>query len=345
MDKKYTCFVICRIGEMDSPERKRMEDLLELVITDVLEPMGFQVVTGEKYHNTGSISDDVLTAIREADLCICDVSIENMNVFYELGYCKALDKPMILMREKDAQGTLPVDINNFQHVTFDLKDAKLNKKSRIDLRHHVEHHLKAILERKASEEPLTDDAVATQGALDQGLLDLSDVVDAGLRQYIGAQNDRLDVLQEKLEAIDSLLKECWMAQGDTRTILETSTSQIVDLIWRSQNDNANALNEALRTEHQITRDMLENGFMATKGLIEETQREGVARTSEVFTDTVEREQQMTREMLENGFMATKTLIEETDRENAHHAVDTVTAVIAAATDRVVKDITDAIMHP
>ena len=340
MDKKYTCFVICRIGEMDSPERKRMEDLLELVITDVLEPMGFQVVTGEKYHNTGSISDDVLTAIREADLCICDVSIENMNVFYELGYCKALDKPVILMREKDAQGMLPVDINNIQHVTFDLKDAKLNKKSRIDLRHHVEHHLKTISERKASKESLPDDPVATQGALDQGLLDMSDVV-----EYIGAQNDRLDALQKQLEAIDSLLKEFSMAQGDTRSILETSTSQIVDLIWRSQNDNANALNDALRTEHQITRDMLENGFMATKGLIEETQREGVSRTSEVFADTVEREQQMTRDMLENGFMATKTFIEETNRENAHHAVDTVTGVIATAAARVVTDITEAIMHP
>ena len=267
MDKKYTCFVICRIGEMDSPERKRMEDLLELVITDVLEPMGFQVVTGEKYHNTGSISDDVLTAIREADLCICDVSIENMNVFYELGYCKALDKPVILMREKDAQGVLPVDINNIQHVTFDLKDAKLNKKSRIDLRHHVEHHLMTILKRKETKEPLPDDPVATKGILDQGLLDLLDVVDDELEHYIGAQNDRLDTLQKQLKAVKTRL------------------------------------------------------------------------------DSILEMQEKAEQAIQLGFDHVVTSVMATQAENIEKAVATLTGAMTAATDRVVTNITDAIMHP
>jgi len=68
---------------------------------------------------------DVLTdAITSADLVIADVSGENPNVFYELGYAHALRKNTILLVSKDASPKLPFDLAGMYYRSYDPQNLR-----------------------------------------------------------------------------------------------------------------------------------------------------------------------------------------------------------------------------
>ncbi len=51
-------------------------------------------------------------AIEQADICIAEVSKDNPNVFLELGYALALNKPVVILCDKDFRQKLPFDIQH-----------------------------------------------------------------------------------------------------------------------------------------------------------------------------------------------------------------------------------------
>ena len=49
---------------------------------------------------TGLILNDIISAIKNSALVIADITPDNPNVFYEVGFAHALNKPTILLNEK-----------------------------------------------------------------------------------------------------------------------------------------------------------------------------------------------------------------------------------------------------
>lgn len=74
----------------------------------------------------GRISDQILEAIREADLVIADLTGNNPNVMYELGYAHALNVPAIIMNQTVHDS--PFDVKDFRQITYErtrlLKDCR-----------------------------------------------------------------------------------------------------------------------------------------------------------------------------------------------------------------------------
>jgi len=64
-----------------------------------------------------SITDEILSNIRKADLIICDLTEERPNVYYELGYARALGKQIISCAKKGTN--LHFDIRNFRTILYD----------------------------------------------------------------------------------------------------------------------------------------------------------------------------------------------------------------------------------
>lgn len=62
------------------------------------------------------ITDEILENIRKADLIICDLSLERPNVYYELGFARALGKRIISCAQEDT--TLHFDIHNFRTIFY-----------------------------------------------------------------------------------------------------------------------------------------------------------------------------------------------------------------------------------
>jgi hypothetical protein len=73
----------------------------------------------------------ITDAIRSSDFLVVDVTRQNPNVFYELGFAHAMRKPTILITSSEAIGALPSDLEGFQYIVYDPSNLR-------DLVNHVQ---------------------------------------------------------------------------------------------------------------------------------------------------------------------------------------------------------------
>jgi len=88
------------------------------VIHPVCESYGYKVIRGDDFYTSGQIMEDVTQSIRSAALIIADVTPDNANVFYEVGYAHAIGKPTILLSDRKRE-RLPFDISGFRTLFYD----------------------------------------------------------------------------------------------------------------------------------------------------------------------------------------------------------------------------------
>lgn len=72
-----------------------------------------------------TILERIYNQISKADLIIADMSERNANVFYEVGYAHALNKPTILLTKTSKD--IPFDLTHFPHIIYDGKISKLKQ--------------------------------------------------------------------------------------------------------------------------------------------------------------------------------------------------------------------------
>jgi hypothetical protein len=87
------------------------------VIKPVSEAMGLEAYRADDVNKPGIILQDIVRGILEAEVIIAEITPVNANVFYELGYAHALQKPTILLAE--GRSELPFDIRSFRCVFYD----------------------------------------------------------------------------------------------------------------------------------------------------------------------------------------------------------------------------------
>jgi hypothetical protein len=92
--------------------------LYEEVIRPVTEEFGILCVRADEYHTTNPIIEDIINSITEASVVIADITPDNPNVFYEVGYSHALGKPTILLCDKK-RVRLPFDVSSFRTLFYD----------------------------------------------------------------------------------------------------------------------------------------------------------------------------------------------------------------------------------
>lgn len=165
MGNKPLCFIISPIGEAGSQTRKNADYLLDLIIRPALEGFDLEIMRGDHCHTPNQIHEHVVQCIRDAALCIADISAPNINVYYEVGRRDETGKPMILLRRSDA-GVLPVDLGTRRYVHYSL-DAEGITNARRDLRLSVQDLARAGFEAPKSQ---TQDMEQMMLQLEQRLL-------------------------------------------------------------------------------------------------------------------------------------------------------------------------------
>jgi len=67
----------------------------------------------------GNIREDMFSLILEADLVICDITVHNANVFYELGIRHALRKRRtVLIKGEPAADSTPFDVLTDRYLSY-----------------------------------------------------------------------------------------------------------------------------------------------------------------------------------------------------------------------------------
>src|SRR3984893_16953940 len=71
----------------------------------------------------GNIREDMFALIIEADLIVCDITVHNANVFYELGIRHALRKKRsVLIKGAPVSDSTPFDILTDRYVSYQVSD-------------------------------------------------------------------------------------------------------------------------------------------------------------------------------------------------------------------------------
>lgn len=126
-EKKDRCFLITPIGFEGTARRRDSDYLLNEVVKPVVEGLGFEVLRGDHSRTLKRIDDDVRKCIEESKFCIVNVTeLTNSNVFYELGYADALNKPLLLL-STNPNLELPVDLQGRKYVYVDKQHNDLSK--------------------------------------------------------------------------------------------------------------------------------------------------------------------------------------------------------------------------
>ena len=108
--------------------------LFDDVIKPVCDALEIEAYRASDIDRPGVIIQDIIQGLAESQLIIAEISPGNLNVYYELGYAHALDKPAILLADRGTN--LPFDIRGHRVIFY---DNTIHGKSRLEseLRNHL----------------------------------------------------------------------------------------------------------------------------------------------------------------------------------------------------------------
>ena len=108
------------------------------VIKSACEDFGIEATRADEIYGPGVIIEDIVEQVSTAQLVIADISVENANVYFEVGYALATKKPIILLAKRGTP--LPFDVSGFRVLFY---EDSIGGKSRVE--EGLRKHLRALL--------------------------------------------------------------------------------------------------------------------------------------------------------------------------------------------------------
>jgi len=99
------CFVI----QPFSPEFDRIYDT---VFAPAISDAGMEAYRVDTEPHVSVPVENIEAGIKDADACLADISADNPNVWYELGFAIANGKPVVIVCSDDRPGPLPFDVQH-----------------------------------------------------------------------------------------------------------------------------------------------------------------------------------------------------------------------------------------
>ena len=98
------------------------EEDLTVVYEDFVKPVlenecGVSCERGDDVFGSNVIMDDIRASISASDLVVADLTRKNANVFYEVGICHTLDKPVLLLAQ--TMDDVPFDLRHRRVLLYE----------------------------------------------------------------------------------------------------------------------------------------------------------------------------------------------------------------------------------
>lgn len=154
-----TCFVIQPFD--GGPYDKRFKDVYEPAI----KAAGYEAYRVDQDPSVSVPIESIENGIRSAVVCLADITLDNPNVWYELGFAFAAGRPVVMICNADRQGKkFPFDI---QHRTIIVYKAESS--SDFDaLKASITEKIGAIVKKDTALQLMSDtEAVAPVAGLSQ----------------------------------------------------------------------------------------------------------------------------------------------------------------------------------
>lgn len=98
------------------PFNEKFNDVYNLGIKSSLEQEGFVCIRADENIEDEKIFENIIESIKNADVMIADITGNNPNVFYELGYSHAINKKVIIITQD--RGKTPFDIYGIRNIEY-----------------------------------------------------------------------------------------------------------------------------------------------------------------------------------------------------------------------------------
>lgn len=134
-----TCFVIQPFdgGKFD----KRYGD----VFSPAVRAAGLEPYRVDRDPSVSIPIEDIKSGIERSDICLADISTDNPNVWFELGYAIAVRREVILVCSDERTSKYPFDVQHQSIIEYSTESSSDFE----ELRTKIESRIKATLERRA----------------------------------------------------------------------------------------------------------------------------------------------------------------------------------------------------
>lgn len=153
-----TCFVIQPFdnGKFD----KRFNDSYKPAI----ELAGYEAYRIDNDFSAITIIDEIEKGIRNADICFAEITTNNPNVWYELGYASACNKPIVMVCSTEREGAFPFDIRHRHIINYGTE-------SQSDFKELTDNIVKKIKAINVNQESLIRNKILTETTQIEGTKD------------------------------------------------------------------------------------------------------------------------------------------------------------------------------
>jgi nucleoside 2-deoxyribosyltransferase len=113
-----TCFVI-QPFDKSGPYDKRYRDVLKPAI----EAAGLTAYRVDEDPGTTVLIEDIEKGIRDSEVCLADITTNNPNIWYEVGFAIANGKPTVLICADPRAESFPFDIRHRHIINYRLHSS------------------------------------------------------------------------------------------------------------------------------------------------------------------------------------------------------------------------------
>ncbi|NLD93817.1 MAG: hypothetical protein GX639_14265 [Fibrobacter sp.] len=143
-----TCFVI-------QPFNKIYNQRYEDCFLPAIKKAGIDPYRVDLDLNVKVPIDDIEKQIRQSTLCFAEISLDNPNVWYELGYAFACNKDVVMVCSSERQDKFPFDIRHRFVITYDTD----SKSSFVKLEQNITDKIQVLLQNSKTVDKLNSLAV------------------------------------------------------------------------------------------------------------------------------------------------------------------------------------------
>lgn len=137
---RWICFVISPIGDEDSNVRKKADKVFNEIIRPATKKCKIKPVRLDLEHGIEKkMTEQIIDHLKIDAIVVADMTSHNPNVFWELGYRQAMNKPVVLLIEKGQE--IPFDLKDYRTIFYQLNSKKSIKKCREKLLKQMESSL------------------------------------------------------------------------------------------------------------------------------------------------------------------------------------------------------------
>lgn len=165
-----TCFVASPIGKDGSDVRSRADDVFDFLIEPALDRYHFDIKRADHSTRGTDIRDDMVSSLRESDLCVVVMTDMNPNVMFEFGIRFETGKPFIVLMDQAQRQAVPFDTRTLRIIFYDgtFQDPRAMRDCQRAIQQAVDGFIEGGINRptKASFESIADSLNRVERKLD-----------------------------------------------------------------------------------------------------------------------------------------------------------------------------------